>query len=106
MLPIVLIHGFPLDNAMWQAQVEYLTAKGHTVIAPNLPGFGNPPTPPIPLEYATIDAYAEFIHGIIQQQQGKKAQARRKLAEVYGWFTEGFATKDLQEANALLTALS
>jgi predicted ATPase len=40
------------------------------------------------------------------QQQGKKAQARRKLAEIYGWFTEGFATKDLQEANALLTALS
>ena len=40
------------------------------------------------------------------QQQGKKAQARRKLAEVYDWFTEGFATKDLQEANALLTALS
>jgi DNA-binding winged helix-turn-helix (wHTH) protein/predicted ATPase len=40
------------------------------------------------------------------QQQGKKAEARRKLAEIYGWFTEGFATKDLQEANALLTALS
>jgi predicted ATPase len=40
------------------------------------------------------------------QQQGKKAQARRRLAETYGWFTEGFATKDLQEANALLTALS
>ena len=40
------------------------------------------------------------------QQQGKKAQARRRLAEVYDWFTEGFATKDLQEANALLTALS
>jgi pimeloyl-ACP methyl ester carboxylesterase len=73
MLPIVLIHGFPLDNTMWQAQVEYLAAKGHSVIAPNLPGFGDPPTPPIPLEYATIDAYAEFIHNIIQQQPRKKA---------------------------------
>jgi pimeloyl-ACP methyl ester carboxylesterase len=73
MLPIVLIHGFPLDNTMWQAQVQHLTAMGYTVIAPNLPGFGNPPTPPISPEYATIDAYAEFIHNIIQQQPGKKA---------------------------------
>jgi hypothetical protein len=31
------------------------------------------------------------------QQQGKKAEARRLLAEVYNWFTEGFDTKDLQE---------
>jgi hypothetical protein len=28
------------------------------------------------------------------------------LAETYGWFTEGFDTKDLQEAKALLEALS
>jgi hypothetical protein len=28
------------------------------------------------------------------------------LAEIYGWFTEGFDTKDLQEAKALLEALS
>jgi hypothetical protein len=28
------------------------------------------------------------------------------LAEIYDWFTEGFDTKDLQEAKALLTALS
>ena len=27
------------------------------------------------------------------------------LAEIYGWFTEGFDTKDLQEAKALLTEL-
>jgi predicted ATPase len=36
------------------------------------------------------------------QQQGKRAKARRMLAEVYNWFTEGFDTKDLQEAKALL----
>ena len=40
------------------------------------------------------------------QQQGKRADARALLAEVYGWFTEGFNTADLQEAKALLTALS
>jgi DNA-binding winged helix-turn-helix (wHTH) protein/predicted ATPase len=39
------------------------------------------------------------------QQQGKRADARQLLAEVYGWFSEGFDTADLQEARALLEAL-
>ncbi|MGE0824916.1 MAG: adenylate/guanylate cyclase domain-containing protein [Candidatus Binatia bacterium] len=40
------------------------------------------------------------------QQQGKLAKARELLAPVYHWFTEGFDTKDLQEAQALLETLS
>jgi class 3 adenylate cyclase len=32
--------------------------------------------------------------------------ARQLLAEIYGWFTEGFETKDLQEAKALLQELA
>ena len=39
------------------------------------------------------------------QQQGKGAEARQMLAEMYGWFREGFDTKDLQEARALLHEL-
>ncbi|HJY83148.1 MAG TPA: hypothetical protein VKK81_18950, partial [Candidatus Binatia bacterium] len=39
------------------------------------------------------------------QSQGKKTEARQLLAEVYGWFTEGFDTKDLKEAKALLKEL-
>ncbi len=39
-------------------------------------------------------------------QQGKKKEAQDMLAEIYGWFTEGFDTKDLQEAKALLVELS
>jgi predicted ATPase len=39
------------------------------------------------------------------QQQGKRAEAYERLAPVYGWFTEGFDTADLQEARALLAAL-
>ena len=39
------------------------------------------------------------------QQQGKQADARQLLAEVYNWFTEGFDTADLQEAKALLEEL-
>ena len=37
--------------------------------------------------------------------QGKVQQARELLAPVYGWFTEGFDTRDLKEAKALLEAL-
>ena len=40
------------------------------------------------------------------QQHGKKEEARQMLAEVYGWFTEGFDTRDLQEAKALLAELA
>jgi tetratricopeptide (TPR) repeat protein len=39
------------------------------------------------------------------QQQGKQREAHQRLAEVYMWFTEGFDTKDLQEARALLATL-
>ena len=40
------------------------------------------------------------------QQQGKKDDARRLLAEVYGWFTEGFDTADLKQAKLLLDELA
>jgi predicted ATPase len=39
------------------------------------------------------------------QQQGKCAEARALLAPIYGWFTEGFDTADLQEARTLLEEL-
>jgi DNA-binding winged helix-turn-helix (wHTH) protein/predicted ATPase len=40
------------------------------------------------------------------QRQDKKDEARQMLAAIYGWFTEGFDTKDLQEAKALLQELA
>ena len=39
------------------------------------------------------------------QQQGKQAEARALLAPLYGWFTEGFDTADLQDAKVLLEEL-
>ena len=39
------------------------------------------------------------------RDQGKPEQARELLAPVYGWFTEGFDTRDLKEAKALLDEL-
>jgi predicted ATPase len=40
------------------------------------------------------------------QQQGTRDQARALLAPIYGWFTEGFDTADLQDAQALLEELA
>ena len=40
------------------------------------------------------------------QRQGKHHEAHQVLSEIYGWFTEGFDTKDLQEAKALLDELA
>ena len=40
------------------------------------------------------------------QTQGKTDEAHRRLAEVFEWFTEGFDTRDLREAQALLDKLA
>jgi predicted ATPase/class 3 adenylate cyclase len=40
------------------------------------------------------------------QKQGKTAEARQLLGEIYGWFTEGFDTADLKAAKALLEELA
>ncbi len=39
-------------------------------------------------------------------KQGRRDEARAMLAEIYGWFREGFDTADLKDAKALLEALS
>jgi predicted ATPase len=39
------------------------------------------------------------------QSQGRREEARQLLAEIYGWFAEGFDTEDLQAAKALLAEL-
>jgi predicted ATPase len=39
-------------------------------------------------------------------RQGRRAEAHDLLAPVYGWFTEGFGTLDVKEAEALLEELA
>jgi class 3 adenylate cyclase/tetratricopeptide (TPR) repeat protein len=41
----------------------------------------------------------------LMRDEGRAREARDLLAPIYGWFTEGFGTKDLQEAKALLDEL-
>jgi predicted ATPase len=42
----------------------------------------------------------------LYDQQGKKDEARSMLSDIYGWFTEGFETADLQEAKTMLQVIS
>jgi predicted ATPase len=42
----------------------------------------------------------------LRQHQGRRDEARSILAEIYGWFTEGFDTADVKDAKALLDELS
>jgi predicted ATPase len=43
--------------------------------------------------------------GRLWKEQGKREEARELLAEIYGWFTEGFDTRFLKEVKALLEEL-
>jgi predicted ATPase len=58
-------------------------------------------------QYAkSLELRAAMSLSRLWQQQGKQAEAHVLLAPIYGWFTEGFDTKDLQEAKVLLEALA
>ncbi|HEY7316685.1 MAG TPA: adenylate/guanylate cyclase domain-containing protein [Candidatus Binatia bacterium] len=54
----------------------------------------------------SLELRAAMSMSRLWDKQGKKAEARQLLAEIYGWFTEGFSTADLREAKALLEELS
>lgn len=48
MTAVVLLHAFPVNHHMWDAQVEFLSRQGYRVYAPDLGGFGDSPVPPAP----------------------------------------------------------
>ena len=52
-------------------------------------------------ELRTSTTYARLM-----QSQDRKTEARELLKPIYDWFTEGFDTKDLKEAKALLEELA
>jgi len=61
-LPVVLVHGFPLDNRIWESQVAALSDK-YRIIAPDLPGFGKS-QPPKPF---TMESFADSLHAFLTQ---------------------------------------
>jgi predicted ATPase len=56
-------------------------------------------------EAKSLELRAAMSLARLWQQQGRRAEAQDLLAPIYGWFTEGFDTADLQEAKALLEEL-
>jgi len=64
-----------------------------------VPGYGHDDT--IPGGQRKNKATCEVL-----SEQGKKEEAQQMLVEIYGRFTEGFDTKDLQEARTLLEELT
>jgi class 3 adenylate cyclase/predicted ATPase len=57
-------------------------------------------------EAKSLELRAAMSLSRLWQQQDRRAEAYELLAPIYGWFTEGFDTADLQEAKALLEELS
>jgi predicted ATPase len=56
-------------------------------------------------EAKALELRAAMSLARLWQRQGKRDEAQALLAPIYGWFTEGFDTADLQEAKALLEVL-
>jgi len=61
-LPLVLVHGFPLDNRIWEGQVAALSDK-YRVIAPDLPGFGKSQPP----KSFTMESMADSLHAFLTE---------------------------------------
>jgi pimeloyl-ACP methyl ester carboxylesterase len=57
-MPLVLLHGFPLDHRIWQPQLAAVSTAAR-VLAPDLPGFGS--SPPLAADPPTMDAYARAV---------------------------------------------
>jgi predicted ATPase len=57
-------------------------------------------------EAKSLELRAAMSLARLWQHQGKRTEAYELLAPIYGWFTEGFDTADLQEARALLVELA
>jgi len=62
--PIVLVHGFPLDHSMWQAQIDFL-ANDWRVIAPDLRGFGGSSLGAGAAGVTSMQQMAEDVHAML-----------------------------------------
>ncbi len=58
---VLLVHGFPLDHSMWDAQVEAVSAR-YRVLAPDLRGFGQSG---VTEGTVTMEQYADDLAGLL-----------------------------------------
>jgi len=69
MTDVLLLHAFPLSAEMWAGQIEALKAAGHTVIAPDLPGFGQAAG----LAAPSIEQFARHAMGALDRAHVSRA---------------------------------
>ncbi len=69
-VPLVLIHGFPLDRTLWRAQIAGLSQL-YRVIAPDLRGFGQ--SSETDGEAVTMDQYAADLNSLLDSVNVKQA---------------------------------
>ncbi len=62
--PLVLLHGYCEDRTLWHQMATSLS-KNHTVICPDLPGFGE--STPFAQESFSIDDFAEELHRLLEE---------------------------------------
>ncbi len=107
----------------WQAELHRLKGEFWLIKATNTGHSGNGPGAPSSQAMAAqqaescvrqsldgargqqakaLELRATMSLSRLWQQQGRRPEARQLLAPIYGWFTEGFGTADLQEAKVLL----
>jgi 3-oxoadipate enol-lactonase len=63
--PVLFLHAFPFNAAMWEYQYADLEAD-HRVVGIDLPGFGSSPAPADP-KSASMDAWADLVAGVIDE---------------------------------------
>jgi predicted ATPase len=104
------------EERWWEAEIARLRGK---LLLQQTVGVGYKPTPTEAAEACfhqaldvarrqqakSLELRAAMSLAWLWQQQGKRADAHALLAPVYGWFTEGFDTSDLQEAKTPLQEL-
>jgi TOMM system kinase/cyclase fusion protein len=98
------------EERFWEAEIHRL--KGELLLGQALPDashaeicFQQALTIARRQHARSLELRAAMSLSRLWQQQGKRQEAHNLLAEIYGWFTEGFDTADLQEAKALLEEL-
>jgi 3-oxoadipate enol-lactonase len=97
-VPLLLIHGFPLDRTLWAAQVRGL-ADVARVIAPDLRGFGESG---IPAGTVTMDTYADDMKGLLDALGVKHAVVAG--LSMGGYITLAFYRRHAERVRGLILA--
>ena len=69
--PVLLVHAFPLNSSMWEAQTESLSER-YRFITPDLKGFGGSDAPEDPSVY-TMDSYADELAAVLEHANVDRA---------------------------------